>query len=90
MSEGSSFDDLMDFPSVFVFRIICLAQKSLLPTCTAAIEGAIGRNIESYEIKPSSKGNLQSLRIAILVLEGSEIYNGFSALENVEGVKLVI
>ena len=86
----NKFDDLMEFPTVFVFRIICVAKEKMIGLCSEAIESAIGRKIESYEVKASSKGNLQSLRIAILVLEGREIYAGFSSLEGIEGIKLVI
>lgn len=83
-------EDLVEFPSVFVFRAVGDAQDDLAGRCATALAQSLGRPAERVETHPSSAGRFLSVRLAATVLAPADILAVYAALRAVQGVRLVL
>lgn len=83
-------EDLMDFPSVFTFRVMGEATDTLPDRCSAALTGALERPPEHVELRESSAGRYLAVRLGARVDTPDQIYAVYAALRAVEGVRLVL
>ncbi len=86
----SSFDDLLNFPHLFIFRIVAENGSDVLERCVEALEQSFGRKVTSTESLPSKTGRFLRLHIAMITLNGAEIYAGYDALRKVEGIRMAL
>lgn len=83
-------DDLVDFPTRFVFRAMGQAREGFAQDCDRAVRDALSRPSESLESAPSRKGNYLSVRVAAVVEDKDEVFAVYAALKAVPGVKMVL
>jgi putative lipoic acid-binding regulatory protein len=84
------FEDLVEFPSVFVFRVLAHASEDLPERCAAAVLADVHREVEAIEVKPSGKGNYVAVRVGVTVASADEIRSLYTALHAVSGVRMVL
>lgn len=83
-------EDLVAFPSLFVFRAVGDAADDLAGRCRAALAEGLGRPAEQVDTQPSSGGRFLSVRLGATVHSPAEIHAVYAALRAVAGVRLVL
>ena len=86
----STLDELLDFPTVFVFRVMGPADQGLDAACRAAVTDLLGRPPEGVEVRPSSKGTWCSVRVGTTVVSADEVERLYQALRGIDGVRMVL
>ena len=86
MSKG--FDELLSFPTVFIFRIIANNIETVVPDCSAALLAIFGV-IEATETLPSETDRFVRIHIAVTAVEAKQLYQGYDSLKDIEGVRMV-
>ncbi len=89
-SNEKRFEELLTFPCLFVFRVVAHTGEETKRACEAALLAVLSRPAEGVEVKPSSKGNYQAIRIGVTVISADEIRALYAALNAVEGVRMVL
>lgn len=90
MADTPSIDELIDFPTVFVFRAMGDADDGFPDRCVAAVHEALGRAPEGVETRASRQARFLAVRVGAVVISTDEIYAVYAALRAVEGVRLVL
>ena len=90
MTETPPLEELVEFPSVFTFRVVAAAAHDLADRCAALVSEAVGRAHDALHQQPSKNGNYHSVRVAIRVESADEIRAAYTALKTVDGVKLLL
>ena len=84
------FEKLLEFPTLFVFRVVGLASPDFEPRCTSVVEEVLGRRIEAVQMRPSSNGKYCSVRLGVMALSADELRKVYDALGTIESVRLVL
>ncbi len=84
------FEDLLDFPTLFVFRVVGVADADFKGRCIALIQETLGRRVEAAETRPSSRGRYCSVRLCVTALSADELREVYQAFRGLEGVRLVL
>ena len=84
------FEELLEFPCLFVFRVVAHTGEQVRMACEAALQELLDRPAEGVEIKPSSKGNYQVIRIGVTVISADEIRALYAVFNDVDGVRMVL
>jgi len=90
MKDKPRFEELLEFPCLFVFRVIAEGGDGLKEACGAMVEETIMRSCDSMENQPSKKGNYQVIRIGVMVVSANEIRDLYTSLHSVTGVRMVL
>lgn len=90
MSDTPPLEELVEFPSVFVFRAMGEASPGFADRCVTAVRDALGREPEGVESKPSKEARYLAVRIGATVIEPAEIHAVYKALRAVDGVRMVL
>lgn len=86
MSKG--FDQLLTFPTLFVFRIIGEESDEIVDACTNALK-QIFETIQAVESIPSRTGRFTRIHIGVMALEASQLYQGYDVLKKIQGIRMV-
>lgn len=88
--DGGSkgFEELLSFPSVFMFRIIAYNMESVVQDCSNVLIDIFG-NIEAVEAFPSESHRFLRIHIAVMAIQADQLYKGYDSLKDVEGVRMV-
>ncbi len=85
----TKFDELLDFPTVLNFKVMGVACDELPDLIIAELQKHTpGDYFPS--IKPSSKGNYQSVSIAVTVTSKEHIETIYETLNAIEQVRYVL
>lgn len=84
------FEELLEFPCLFVFRVVAHNGQQTRLACEAVLRDMLSRPAEGVEVKPSSKGNYQVIRLGVTVISADEIRALYTALNEVDGVRMVL
>ena len=84
------FEELLDFPCLFIFRVLAHTGEQTRIACEDVLQKVLSRPAEGVEVKPSSKGNYQVIRLGVTVISADEIRTLYDALNAVEGVRMVL
>ena len=87
--QKTRFDELVEFPCVFTFKVMGLAVESL-PDSVVAVAQQHAPGDYSPKVKPSSKGNYHSVSIQIQVTSQSHIETLYKALAAIDEVRYVL
>ena len=92
MSEKNQkrFEDLLEFPCLFVFRVVAASGEQTRKGCEQTLKAVLSRPAEAVEVKPSSKGTYQVIRLGVTVISADEIRALYDALNAVDGVRMVL
>ena len=86
MSKG--FDELLTFPTTFIFRIIASNDQVLQEQYKQGLL-AIFPAIEHMEALPSKSGKFSRIHITVVAENAEQIYAGYDALKTCEGIRMV-
>ena len=86
MSKG--FDELLTFPTLFVYRIIAHESDDIIELCTNALKNVFD-SIQAVESIPSKTGRFTRIHIGVTALDGSQLYKGYEILRGVDGIRMV-
>ena len=88
--QQKRFEELLEFPCLFVFRVLAHNGDQVRTGCEATLKRVLSRPAEGVEIRPSSKGNYQVIRLGVTVISADEIRSLYTAFNDVEGVRMVL
>lgn len=87
--QKTRFDELVDFPCHFTFKVMGVATETL-PEQVVEVVQQHAPGDYSPQVKPSSKGNYHSVSIAIQVTSQTHIETLYRALSDIEDVRYVL
>ena len=90
MTEKAKFEELLTFPCMFVFRAVGRGDSDVQNACVACVEKLLDRKVMDVTVQDSARGRWRSMRIRVAVLSGEEIRTVYAALNDVDGVKMVL
>ena len=85
---SKSFDELLTFPTLFIYRIIAYQSDAIVQDCTDALI-SVFETIEGHKIIPSKSGKFVRIQIAVTALNSAQIYRGYDMLRTVDGIRMV-
>ena len=86
MSKG--FDELLTFPTTFIFRIIASNDLVLQEQYKRALLTIFSR-VEHMEALPSKSGKFSRIHITVVAKDAQQIYAGYDVLKTCEGIRMV-
>ncbi len=89
MSLNTKFDELLDFPCAFPFKVLGVADDSLAEQVVAVLQQhAPGDYVPT--IKPSSKGNYLSVTVTVTAQSKEHLETMYVELGKIELVRVVL
>ena len=85
----TKFDELMEFPCAFAFKVVGDAHENLTDKVVAVVQKHAPGDY-SPTTKASSKGNYYSISIRVTVTSKDHIETLYTELAAVEGVRRVL
>lgn len=90
MNEPVNSEDLFDFPCHYTFKAVGSGDESF----AAGISAAVGRYAlfqqDAVNIRPSGKGNYQSISIMVRLENFQQLTDIYAAMKEVPGVKMLL
>ncbi|RUO21197.1 hypothetical protein CWE08_06315 [Aliidiomarina iranensis] len=86
---NTKFDELLDFPCDFTFRVMGVASENL-PDEIISVVQKYAPGDYSPEIKPSSKGNYWSISVSVVVTSKHHVETLYRSLSDIEEVRYVL
>jgi putative lipoic acid-binding regulatory protein len=90
MPQPPSFEELVDFPSVFTFRVVAKATDGLKAQVREIVEASLERPIMNVGDAASSGGKFCSVRVTVTVIDADEIRRTYAALQEVPDLKMLL
>lgn len=89
MALNTHFDELLEFPCVFAFKVMGIAGPQLMSDVISVIQkNAPGDYAPT--VKPSSKGTYHSLRVPVTVKSKEQIETIYNELNKLESVRYIL
>ncbi|ACJ30601.1 UPF0250 protein [Shewanella sp. c952] len=85
----TKFDELMEFPASFPFKVVGDASDTLQDRVVAVVQG-LAPGDYAPSTKASSKGTYYSVTIRVTVTSKEQIEKLYTQLAELEGVKRVL
>jgi putative lipoic acid-binding regulatory protein len=89
MSLNTKFDELLEFPCSFSFKIMGVAQPQMILDVLSVIQKNAPGDY-SPKVKPSSKGTYHSLSIPVIVTSKEHIETIYNELNKLELVRCIL
>ena len=89
MGLNTKFDELLDFPCQFPFKVLGVADVALADQVIAVLQQHAPGDY-SPSIKPSSKGNYLSVTVTVTATSKEHLETMYSALGQIELVRVVL
>ncbi len=89
MGLNTKFDELLDFPCQFPFKVLGVADDALADQVIAVLQQHAPGDY-SPSIKPSSKGNYLSVTVTVTATSKEHLETMYSALGQLELVRVVL
>ena len=89
MGLNTKFDELLDFPCQFPFKVLGVADDALADQVIAVLQQHAHGDY-SPSIKPSSKGNYLSVTVTVTATSKEHLETMYSALGQIELVRVVL
>jgi putative lipoic acid-binding regulatory protein len=89
MGLNTKFDELLDFPCQFPFKVLGVADDALADQVIAVLQQHAPGDY-SPSIKPSSKGNYLSVTVTVTATSKEHLETMYSALGQIELVRVVL
>lgn len=88
--KNTKFDEYLEFPCQFSFKVLGLAEAALVDQVMAVIRQHTEAGDYSPAVKPSSKGNYHSVSVNVTVTSKQHIELLYTELGKIELVKYVL
>ncbi len=89
MALNTHFDELLEFPCVFAFKVMGVADPALMGDVLAVIQQHAPGDY-APTVKPSSKGTYHSLSIPVTVTSKEQIETIYNELNSLELVRYIL
>jgi len=89
MALNTKFDELLEFPCVFSFKVMGIADPQMTLDAIAVIQKHAPGDY-APKVKPSSKGTYHSLSIPVTVTSKAQIESIYSDLNQVDLVRYIL
>ncbi|MEG3754590.1 DUF493 family protein YbeD [Psychromonas arctica] len=89
MALNTKFDELLEFPCNFSFKVMGLADPQLIPDVLSVVQ-KIAPGDYAPTVKPSSKGTYHSLSIPVIVNSKEQIEEIYTALNKLDLVRYIL
>ncbi|WP_028862466.1 DUF493 family protein YbeD [Psychromonas aquimarina] len=89
MALNTKFDELLEFPCTFAFKVMGVADPKMMLDVIAVIQKHAPGDY-SPKVKPSSKGTYHSLTIPVSVTSKEHIEAIYTDLNNLELVRYIL
>jgi putative lipoic acid-binding regulatory protein len=89
MGLNTKFDELLDFPCPFPFKVLGVADDALVEQVVAVLQQHAPGDY-SPTTKPSSKGNYLSVTVTVTAQSKEHLETMYSALGQIELVRVVL
>ena len=89
MALNTHFDELLEFPCVFAFKVMGVAGPELMSDVIAVIQKNAPGDY-SPTVKPSSKGTYHSLSVPVTVKSKEQIEVIYNELNKLESVRYIL
>lgn len=89
MALNTKFDELLEFPCNFTFKVMGVTDPRLVEDVLSVIQKHAPGDY-SPKITPSSKGNYQSLSIPVIVTDKTHIEAIYTELNKLELVRYIL
>ncbi|MCH8492251.1 DUF493 family protein YbeD [Aliidiomarina sp.] len=86
---NTKFDELLDFPCDFTFRVMGVASNSLADEIIAVVQQHAPGDY-SPEVRPSSKGNYHSVSVSVVVTSKQHVETLYRSLSAIDDVRYVL
>jgi len=89
MALNTHFDELLEFPCVFAFKVMGVAGPELMSDVISVIQkNAPGDYAPT--VKPSSKGTYHSLSVPVTVKSKEQIETIYNELNQLDSVRYIL
>ncbi|MDX3772920.1 DUF493 family protein YbeD [Chromatiaceae bacterium AAb-1] len=88
--KNTRFDEYLEFPCLFNFKVLGVAHDSLVDQVMAVIRQHAGAGDYSPAVKPSTKGNYHSVSVKVTVIDKAHIELLYTELGKLELVRYVL
>lgn len=88
--KNTKFDEYLEFPCQFSFKVLGLAQDELVDQVMAVVRQHTDAGDYSPSVKPSSKGNYHSVSVTVTVTSKQHIELLYTELGRIELVRYVL
>ena len=88
--ERARFEDLLEFPTAFTFRVVAAAIPRVARDATASLERMTGASAKVVSTQPSRTGKWSVYRIETTVASASQIRSAYDMLAKIDGVRMVL
>lgn len=89
MGLNTKFDELLDFPCLFPFKVLGVADDALVEQVVAVLQQHAPGDY-TPTTKPSSKGNYLSVTVTVTAQNKEHLETMCSALGQIELVRVVL
>ncbi len=89
MALNTKFDELLEFPCTFAFKVMGIADPQMVQDVIAVIQRHAPGDY-APKIKPSSKGTYHSLSIPVTVTSKEHIETIYTELNDLELVRYIL
>jgi putative lipoic acid-binding regulatory protein len=89
MALNTHFDELLEFPCIFAFKVMGVAGPELMEEALSVIQ----RNAPgdyAPTVKPSSKGTYHALSVPVTVNSKEQIETIYTELNKLESVRYIL
>lgn len=88
--KDTRFDEFLEFPCAFNFKVVGLAHDDLVPQVIATVQRHAEASDYSPSVKPSSKGTYHSVTVVVTVTSKAHIELLYTELGKLELVRYVM
>ena len=81
---------LVEFPSVFVFRVIAAWSETLIEDCRARAERTLGRELLTVDHAMSAQGRFCSVRLSVVVVQPSDVTEVYATLREIPNLRMLL
>jgi putative lipoic acid-binding regulatory protein len=88
--KQARFEDLLEFPTDFTFRVVAASLPQMAATAIGTVERLTGSPGKLLSTQPSRNGKWTVYRIETTVASADQIRTAYQVLSDIPGVRMVL
>ena len=84
------FEDLLEFPNAYTFRVVCAVLPRAQANVIDCLERLTGRSATLRSTRASRTGKWTVLRVEVEVSSADQIRLAYTLLDELDGVRMVL
>ena len=89
-NQRARFEELLEFPTAYTFRVVCASLPRAQAGATDCLERLTGQPAQVLSTQASRTGKWTVLRVRVEVSSGDQIREGYALLTELDGVRMVL